>query len=293
MSEFATHHPLVTAAYFASVLLITMFVPHPLVSVWAMIGALGFFLKAERPVNRYKGLGFYLFFFAAAALSNPLFSHNGATVLLFMNGNPITAESLLYGVHLGVMLLAVIYWFRSFTLVMSDDKLLYLCGKLSAKMALLLSAALRFLPLFQRQAEKIRLTQKTMGLFASDTWLDQLRGTIRVYSVLITWALERAIDSGASMKARGYGLRGRTHYALYTFRRRDAVLLGTVVLLDGWILAAAGMGELAFAFYPTLSPIMADGFGLSALIAFAILSLLPLIIEVKGDLQWHCYRSNI
>ncbi len=40
-------------------------------------------------------------------------------------------------------------------------------------------------------------------------------------SILVTWALENAIDTADSMKDRGYVLPGRTAFSIYRFDRRD------------------------------------------------------------------------
>lgn len=293
MNGFSAYHPTATAVYFASVLLIAMFVSHPLIAVTAFLGGALFFLKVEEKTKRFKGTLFYVLFFAVVVVTNPLFSHNGKTVLLFVNGNPITLEALLYGLNLGIMLLAVLYWFKCFSLIMTADKLLYLCGRMSPKLALLLSSSLRFLPQFQLQADKIRQAQKAMGLYTSDIWTDKLRAAARVYSVLITWALEHAIDTGSSMKARGYGLKGRSHYALFTFRSADTCLLVTTIVLDTIVLAAMAAGKLDFIFYPSIAAGPLSLCGMLGMSAFALLAFLPFMLEVKEDVQWRYYRSKI
>ena len=46
---------------------------------------------------------------------NPLFSHEGATMLFYQkDGNPVTLESILYGVGSGIMLACVVSWFSVF-----------------------------------------------------------------------------------------------------------------------------------------------------------------------------------
>ncbi len=67
--------------------------------------------------------------------------------------------------------------------------------------------AVRFIPLFRRQAERVSLSQKAMGLYAGDNYMDKARGAARVFSILLTWSLENAIDTAASMRARGYGIK--------------------------------------------------------------------------------------
>lgn len=293
MNSFFSCHPVVSALYFLSVLVLTMFTSNPILLIIALLGGIAFFVVTEKHIKLFREFGFYLLLFIIVSLTNPLFSHNGVTTLFFLNGNPVTLEALLYGVDIAVMLIAVMYWFKCFNLIMSEDKLLYLFGKLSPKISLLLSLILRFIPLFKIQSAKIRQTQKAMGLFATDTWTDKLRGTVRVYSSLVTWAFENAVDTGSSMKARGYGLKGRSHYSLYRFGKSDAVLLAIIILLDVIAICVMAMGYLDFTFYPEISAAPINFYNLSAIVAFALLSFLPFVLEVKEGLLWKYYRSKI
>lgn len=293
MNRFNNCHPAVAALYFVSVLLVTMFTAHPVLLALALLGGIAFCATMERRRMFFKALAFYLPLFALIALTNPLFSHNGVTPLFFMNGNPVTLEAILYGIDIAAMLIAVMYWFKCFNYVMTSDKLLYLLGKISPKISLVVSSALRFIPLLREQAGKIRQTQRAMGLYTSDSWSDKLRGTLRVYSSLITWSLENAVDTGSSMKARGYGLKGRSHFALFHFTREDGILLALIGCMDVIVCGSLLEGGLDFAFYPRMSVLKLGADTLPAMIAFSALSFLPFILEVKENLQWTYYRSKI
>lgn len=293
MNRFFECHPAVSALYFLSVLLVTMFTANPILLALTLLGGVAFCATMESKKTSFKNLAFYVPLFIMIALTNPLFSHNGVTPLFFMNGNPITLEAILYGIDIATMLIAVMYWFKCFNYIMTSDKLLYLLGKVSPKISLVVSSALRFIPLLKEQAKKIRQTQKAMGLYTSDSWLDKLRGTLRVYSSLITWSLENAVDTGSSMKGRGYGLKGRSHFALFHFTCADRILLAIIACLDGIVFYSLFVGKLNFAFYPRISILEFGIYTLPAMIAFGLLSFLPFILEVKENMQWTYYRSKI
>lgn len=293
MNCFSSSHPIVLIVYFISVFVVTMFTTNPLLLIVAMLGGIIFFIVSENQAGLLKEFAFYLFLFIIISLTNPLFSHNGVTTLFFLNGNPITLEAILCGVNIATMLISILYWFKCFNLVLTGDKLLFLFGKLSPKISLLISSVLRFIPLFKIQSAKIRQTQKAMGLYATDTWSDKLKGMVREYSSLMTWALENAIDTGSSMKARGYGLKGRSHYALYHFKKSDVILLAIILSTDAIIVAVMARGYLDFSFYPEISSITFNIYSISAVIAYALLSFLPLIIEAKEGLRWKYYISKI
>ena len=293
MCSLISLHPIVEMLYFLSVLIITMFAVNPILLIIALLGGMSFFAVLEKKEGLFKILGFYVTIFIVITFTNPLFSHNGATPLFFIYDSPITLEALLYGMNIGVMLVAVISWFRCFNLVMTSDKLLYLFGKVSPKLSIVMSSALRFIPLFKLQVGRIRQIQTAMGLFSTESWTDRLRGSLRVYSALITWALENAIDTGSSMRSRGYGLKHRSQFVMYRFRYTDWIATVLLIILDIIIVISIGEGELDFKFYPGISITHLGLTQLSAYLAFGIISFLPVILEIKENVQWKYYRSKI
>lgn len=87
------------------------------------------------------------------AILNPIFNHKGLTVLFYLKRNPVTLESVAYGAASGVMLGSVLLIFSCFNRIITDDKILYLFGRIIPSLAVVLSMALRFVPLFTTQAK--------------------------------------------------------------------------------------------------------------------------------------------
>ena len=63
--------------------------------------------------------------------------------------------------------------------------------------------------------------------------IKKIRYGLTILSILITWALENAIDTSDSMRARGYGLKGRSAFSIYHFDRRDVTVTGILAGLLG------------------------------------------------------------
>ena len=286
-------HPAVTALYYLSVVLVVMFSAHPLVPAAAFLAGGIYLCMREGLREGLKALGLYLVFFLAVALVNPLVSHNGVTPLFFLNGNAVTLEAVLYGMNLGLMLVDVLCWFRLMNREVTSDRFLFLTGRISPKLALLFSAGLRFLPMLSAQAGRIRRAQQGMGASPDDAWTDRLRNTLQAFSALVTWGLEKAVEMGMSMKARGYGLPGRSSYKAYRFRPRDGALLAVVVLLLAAVIAGMASGALRFSFYPSLTVGRMDGMGMLSAAAFSVLAFLPVLLYSAEALQWKYYRSTI
>ena len=142
-----------------------------------------------------RNLLYYFFFFLLLAVTNPLFAHNGETILFFMNDNPITLEAFVYGAALAIMIVGVMFWCKNYNLIMTSDKFIYLFGKAIPRLSLVLSLALRFIPLFKEQIHKINQTQKVMGLYSTDSRMDRLMSGMRVFNSILSWAIENSLET--------------------------------------------------------------------------------------------------
>lgn len=292
MQNFENLNPITISVYFLTVTGISMFCMNPILLCFSLFGSILFFLFRNGRKHIKSHFGF-LFLFLIMAIINPLFSHNGATVLFVINDSPITLEALLYGFVAAAMILAVLYWFRSFTQVMTSDKLLYVFGKLSPKLSLILSMGLRYVPLFNRQTKKINATQTALGLYKEDNIIDRVKGGTRVFSVLLTWALEKGIITADSMAARGYGIGKRTHFSVFRLCMADVILLPMTLVLGIITCVSLGTNALDITFYPKIKISALTPVSVLGLIAYGTLTMLPIILELTEKIKWNCLKSKI
>lgn len=289
MKAFSSFHPAVSFVYFICVIVVTMLTMNPVFLIFSIIGALMLTAMLEGVLSAVKSLGFYIPTFILIALFNPLFSHNGATPLFFMNGNPVTMEAVLFGCAAGAMFVGIFYWCRCYNIIMTSDKFIYLFGRAIPRLSLVISMALRFVPSFKTRVKKIREAQKTLGIYASDSFADKIMSAMRVFYATITWALENAADTAASMNARGYGLPGRTSFSLFKFKKRDFFMIIIIAVLTVISLA----GKTSFYFYPEVTPLPMDLSAKISYISMLVMSLIPFIIEAKEELRWKYLISKI
>jgi len=285
-------NPITAAVYFLAVSGIAMFSMNPVLLVISLAGAVLFFLirnGSRSAASHLWMFGLFLLLF----LVNPLFSHNGATVLFVLNDNPVTLEATVYGAAAAVMVVSVLYWFRSFTQIMTSDKLLYLFGSLSPKLALVMSMGLRYVPLFSRQASKIGQAQTALGLYKDDNLVDRFRGGVRIFSVLVTWALENGIVTADSMAARGFGCGRRSRFSIFRFTSADVLVLTVTLLLFASAAVSLGSGALLFTYYPSIKPPDPTPLALSGCISYGLLALLPSILEAEEKIRWTCLKLKI
>ena len=225
--SFSGFHPLVNFLYFALVLAFSMFFMHPVSLALSLCCAVAYhvYLKGSRAVR--FSLVYMLPMLLLAAVINPAFNHEGATILTYLpSGNPLTLESIFYGIAAAMMLVCVISWFACYTEVMTSDKFVYLFGRIIPALSLVLSMTLRFVPRFKAQLDVVREAQRSVGREGDNGSLPQrIKSAVTVLSILITWSLENAIETADSMRSRGYGLPGRTAYSIYRFDARDRMAL--------------------------------------------------------------------
>ena len=290
MRRFAEHNPVAVAVYYLAAAGVCMFTMDPVVLLISLIGAL-VSLAVTGLMRQWRMHLYSLALFAVMALVNPLISHNGVTVLFVMNHNPVTLEALLYGVAAGGMIVTVMTWFRAFTAVMTSDKLLYIFGALSPKLALMLSMALRYVPLFGQQVRKVQMSQQALGLYKEDNLIDRIRGGMRVFSVMVTWTLENGIITADSMTARGYGVGKRSRFTIFRWTREDVLRLIATLLLTAC--AVWGMSGRTVTYYPAVAFTPVTARVLAGYIAYGCLTWLPAIITGKEAVKWHCLRSSI
>lgn len=289
LNSFSSLHPVVLMVYFISVIVVSMFSTNPVILLLALLGGFSFSLMLSGLKNLLSDLGFYIPMFLLITIINPLFSHNGVTPLFFMNGNPVTLEAILYGGNIALMLIGVIYWCKCYSEIMTTDKFLFLFGKAVPKLSLVLSMALRFIPLFKSKLKEIRGVQSSLGLYKDKGVINNATAELKVFSSLTTWSLENSVDTGASMKARGYGLKGRSHFSMFKFRRRDLVYLILIIMAFSGTVIAMATGNLDFAFYPEITKLrFSYGY-----IPFLVLSFMPFITEIWEVIMWKYSVSKI
>ena len=292
MRSFSEFDPVAVTIWFFSVIGVAMFYGHPFILIVSLAGAVLLFLVRNGRKHKRSHLFFFLLF-VILSLANPVISHNGATVLFVLNDRPITLEAFLYGVNSATMIVGVLYWFRSFTQIMTSEKILCVAGTISPKLSLVLSMSLRAVPMFLRRAKQVSDTQKAMGMYSEDNIIDDLRGRMRVFSIISTWALENGIITADSMTARGYGTGRRTQLRRFRFTVIDALFTIFTLCCLGVTLVSIATESLSFVFYPHIEIGVRDTLGVCGVIAYAILVLLPVLIEMEVSLRWKYLQSKI
>ena len=284
---FSSCHPAVNFIFFALVLLFSMCLMHPVCLTASMAGGCAYAACLRRREAGRFGLVFVLPTALAAALLNPLFNHEGATILAWLPwGNPLTLESVIYGLAAAAMLACVLIWFSCFHEVVQSDKLVWLFGRLLPSLSLVLSMALRFVPRFTGQMKKTAEVQRLQGLDVGrgGVW-QRSRADFAILSAMLTWSFENAVETADSMRSRGYGLKGRTSFSIYRMSRRDWVLLCWMLFCAACLLWGWTAGLLSFRYFPTVKG-GASPCSLCLVLLYLALCLTPVLCRGVQSAVW-------
>jgi len=295
MNEFKTYHPIVNFIYFVAVIGFSMVFMHPICLALSLICSFSYSVMLGGKKTLKFNLLYMLPLLIISALMNPVFNHEGITILVYLpSGNPLTLESIMYGISASVMLISVISWFSCFNAVMTSDKLMYLFGKFIPALSLVFSMVLCFIPKFKAQIKIVSNAGKGIGRDISNgSLIERAKHGVKILSIMITWSLENAINTADSMKSRGYGLPNRTAFSNYNFSKRDAWVLLSTVVLGIYVLIHFILGKIKFIYFPQMQGEEISLQSILALTAYFFLCAMPIIIEIKEIYTWKALKLKI
>lgn len=293
---FSNYHPIVNLTYFLMVLGCASLLRHPVCLGIALVSSTIYASVLTGKENLIRIIKGMLPMSVMIIIINPLVNHQGVTILgYFRSGNPFTLEACIYGFAAAAIIWSLVQWFVCWNRIMTTEKLIYLFGRLMPALSLVVSMSLRFVPRYQRQLHKIMDAQKQLGKFGKGAGvISRLKLSIRVLSIMTTWAIEHAVETAQSMKGRGYGLPGRTAFSIYRWQARDTRLFIFELVLGVSVLIGGIRGSFQWSWMPIMSSLhitVKNGliFG-----SYLLLTLLPAGLNGKEEMEWKksCESNN-
>lgn len=291
-SEFAKFHPTVQFIYFSSVIFFAMFIREPVFLGISLIFSVIYVIYLGQEKSLKSLFLFIVPMFVLIAMINPLFNHGGVTILFYLpDGNPFTMESLIYGFVSGGLFSGTMLWCICLRYIMTSDRIIYLFGRIAPKLSLLVSMILRFIPKLSSHFREVRNARKNIGRDITQGNLrERTANGARIVSAVIQWAMENSVDTADSLESRGYGLARRTSFSLFKFEKRDFWILMIISACDICILSGYFLGELEFDYFPMISEMKWNFLLISV---YAILCVMPLILDISEDRKWKYTESKI
>ena len=316
--EFSRYHPVVNLIFYLLVLGTTMFQMSVGLVFISLFSAVVYYFMLKK-TEGLKYCTVVVGIIIVSAIINPLFSHKGGTVLFYLfTGNPVTLESIIYGLISAIIIGAMLLWFSTFNQVMGVERILGAIGKVLPNVSLLITMIMRFIPQYTRHQRKVSMvnkvnkrnygekinllnrekTEKENVIEARkrqkkkngiDKIIDSIKEGSRTFSITTTWALENSIYTADSMKARGFGTGRRTNYSNYKFQKRDYLLMGWLVIL--WLVVVFSLErEKVYTYY---YPFIQVKNNVVVYLIYGLLCLTPVLINVKEEIRWLILKSRI
>lgn len=316
--EFSRYHPVVNLIFYLLVLGTTMFQMSVGLVFISLFSAVVYFFMLKK-TEGLKYCAVVVGIIIVSAIINPLFSHKGGTLLFYLfTGNPVTLESIIYGLISAIIIGAMLLWFSTFNQVMGVERILGAIGKVLPNVSLLITMIMRFIPQYTRHQRKVSMvnkvnkrnygekinllnrekTEKENVIEACkkqkkkngiDKIIYSIKEGSRTFSITTTWALENSIYTADSMKARGFGTGRRTNYSNYKFQKRDYLLMGWLVIL--WLVVVFSLErEKVYTYY---YPFIQVKNNVVVYLIYGLLCLTPVLINVKEEIRWLILKSRI
>ena len=285
--RFDSYHPFINLLFFATVIGLTVWWTHPGFIAISYVCAFAYSVK----LNGRRAIVFNLALIVFAILWGLWFAthtHFGITTLsTTIIGNRVTLESLAFGMAQGFMLASVIMWFSCVFAIFTADKVVYLLGRVSPRLSLMLAIVLRAVPVVKDRARRIAVAQRGIGAGAGQgNPFRRIVHAVHHVSALITWSLDRFMEMGESMKSRGSRLRGRTAFSLYRFDNRDRSLTLFLVALITLCFVGAAFGQTFMLYSPELVMPRITAASIVFYLAFFMLCITPLALQIIGEIRF-------
>lgn len=281
---FSGMNPYNIFGYYLAAVIMTFSFNEPVCLICSFAGsvAYGVFVGGKKAAETLFFIAFPMMI--VVVLINLFFNHHGQTVLFYINNNPSTKEALFFGMATAVMIASVIMWFYSFGIIFDSGKVMYISGRILPMLSLIFAMVMRMVPRFRMKASEISMAMKALRAAEEErSFKNKLSDSLKIISVLITWSLENSIDTAVSMKARGYGLKGRTSFLLYRYTAADAAAALIILLL---IAVSALTGYCRMEYYPEfiLNAEGRNGLVMNILghISFLLFCFMPFLMSVSG-----------
>lgn len=277
-------HPIILILYFGSMITFTMCTLHIfMLSISLFMGVifLSFLVGVKKVVKSY--LLPILPLFLLIVFVNGAFNHYGETSLYMMeNGNSITLECILFGIVMGLMVMATLIWLASFNQIIKSDDVLYLTGKILPSISLVISMSLRFIPLYKKNYREIKKTSKILGQYNDEKKISRIKTTYHNYSILFSRCLEESVETASSMQNRGFGVKSRTLYHNYHFGIRE---IRQIIYLSIFILIVF-IGYFKGLCYANYNPAVVIKNNVFVFVAYVILGFFPIVFYLAENRQF-------
>ncbi len=236
---------LMTVVYMVAVMFIGTFAGYAVAAAFLVVAVAASGVPVKYVLRSIRPLLFIILF----TIILNMFFYQGETLLFGWGIIHIYKEGILFAVKMALRILILVAGASLLTFTTSSialtDGLERLLSPLEVirfpahDIAMMMSIALRFIPTFTEETDRIMKAQSSRGAeFDTGSFINKIKSFIPVIIPLIISAFRRAEDLAVAMESRCYrGGKGRTRFRVLKFSRNDIVITAAVVGLTVVIIA--------------------------------------------------------
>ncbi|MDD3946702.1 MAG: energy-coupling factor transporter transmembrane component T [Clostridia bacterium] len=222
---------ILVVAFIVAVFLVKSLFSYIAITIFVIVGILGSHVPIKSILKSVRGI---IFVVLLTAILNVFFYSGGERVLVHWWKITITVESLLFALRMALRLIFLVLGTTLLTLTTTPMNLTDGMESLMAPLklirfpihdvAIIMSIALRFIPILMEEVNKIMLAQKARGAdFESGGLMKRARALLPVLIPLFVSAFRRADELALALDARCYNATPhRTKYKVLKLGWRDA-----------------------------------------------------------------------
>jgi len=271
-------HPFVGVLFLLTWTTTAMLLDHPLMLSALCIGHVSVLLAMGglRSMKIYLIAG--LSMVPVIVIINMLFNRSGNTVLFDIGGlvgldaRPVTLEAMLYGVEMGIKIIAIMLIFGVAQQMVRQDRAIREVMRWTPKLGLITMMAFVSLPRLQRDMERIATVMACRGVrYPSRNIFLRIVVSLPMWKALLIASLEGSLETGEALHARGFGMARRSKVQAAAWKARDLYvgiicIIGAGLCVWGW-----SRGMMSYAFFPELTKVNSGNVWLLAFGLFATL----------------------
>lgn len=230
--SFKEYHVLTSLLVFMSMLILIFSNDNPVIlgSVYVFIISI---IISSKEKQKFKK--FFLYFVLVALLiviMNMFFVSAGSTTLFYLFNKRFTLESIIYAVVMIFKLLAVIYLFMIFEIMIDSDRAVSYFSSVMPKSTLMLMISFKLVPTMRDRFKNLKEIYQVRGVVFNKKKSKEKTGSyVPVLSILLEDSLEGSFDIGEAAYVRGFLSGKRSVYERQKICSRDFKIIGLSIAL--------------------------------------------------------------
>lgn len=253
-NKYRNYHILSTLALNIVMLISIFSTDNPIILSGILVVSVIIFASSKNMMKFKKGIIYFIPFSVATIFINLIFTGEGSTILFYILGKRFTLEAFIYAFVLSFKLLLVIYIFMILDIMIDSDRAVSYFSAFMPKSILTLMISLKLLPTMSERLKNLREVYSLRGVsFEGKKLKDKIRGYIPIMSILLENSLEGAFDIGEAAYIRGFLSGRRTVYDKQKVKRKDFLLIISIMIFLFTFLYVKFLGLDSFDIYIGIS----------------------------------------